>query len=70
MKGKDGSDTELGVTPHWFRHTRAIFLLRKHYSIIDVADALDHRSLDSTRQYLKISGVSNRKIMERDEPDW
>jgi integrase len=61
---------ELKVSPHWFRHSKAVALFRKGFNIMEVADLLDHRSLDSTRQYLKASGVSSKEAMERDEPEW
>lgn len=58
------------ITPHCFRHTRAITLLRENCDLLTVADMLDHRSLDSTRQYLRESGVSNREVMKKHAPKW
>jgi site-specific recombinase XerD len=45
-------------------------LFRQGYDILTVAEQLDHKNIESTRQYLKASGVSSKKIMERDEPKW
>lgn len=59
-----------GISPHWFRHSKAVTLFRQGYDIVTVSDMLDHRSLESTRHYLKSSGISSKKIMQEHEPEW
>lgn len=57
-------------SPHWFRHSKAVTLFRQGYNILDVAELLDHRSIESTRQYLKASGITSKKAMKKNEPKW
>lgn len=58
------------VSPHWFRHSRAIHLLQGGESVVTVSDLLGHRSMESTRRYIKESGIESKKLMETKPPKW
>ena len=42
------------ITPHTFRHTRAIHLLSAGVSIIYLRDLLGHESVTTTEEYAKV----------------
>lgn len=65
------------ISPHTFRHTRAIHLLDKGVNIIYIQELLGHTSINTTMEYAKVIEKSkfdaikeaNPKL-DNDLPDW
>ena len=65
------------ISPHTFRHTRAVHLLDKGVNIIYLQELLGHSSINTTMEYAKVIEKSkfdaikkaNPKI-DNDLPDW
>lgn len=65
------------VSPHTFRHTRAVHLLDKGVNIIYIQELLGHTSINTTMEYTKVIEKSkfdaikeaNPKL-DNDLPDW
>ena len=65
------------ISPHTFRHTRAVHLLDKGVNIIYIQELLGHSSINTTMEYAKVIEKSkfdaikkaNPKI-DNDLPDW
>ena len=51
---KYAKDFSKNITPHTFRHTRAIHLLSAGVSIIYLRDLLGHESVTTTEEYVKV----------------
>jgi integrase len=59
------------ISSHWFRHSRAVHLFERGYSIFEIQRVLGHSSIESTRHYLDASGMDTKKIlMEKEKPNW
>lgn len=52
------------VTPHVFRHSKAMHLLEANVNIIYIRDLLGHVSVQTTEVYAKTSPVAKRKALE------
>lgn len=53
------------VTPHVFRHSKAMHLLEANVNIIYIRDLLGHVSVQTTEIYAKASPVAKRKALEK-----
>lgn len=53
------------VTPHVFRHSKAMHLLEANVNIIYIRDLLGHVSVQTTEIYAKSSPVAKRKALEQ-----
>jgi integrase/recombinase XerD len=53
------------VTPHVFRHSKAMHLLEANVNIIYIRDLLGHVSVQTTEIYAKTSPVAKRKALEK-----
>jgi len=53
------------VTPHIFRHSKAMHLLEANVNIIYIRDLLGHVSVQTTEMYAKASPVAKRKALEK-----
>ena len=56
------------ITPHSFRHSRAIHLLEDGINIFYIKDILGHESIETTQNYIKISTELKRKVIENVYP--
>lgn len=68
---------EKKISPHTFRHTRAVHLLDKGVNIVYIQELLGHSSINTTMEYAKIIEKSKFKAIEKanpkistDLPDW
>ena len=52
------------VFPHNLRHLFAVTHYRLHKDVVRLADLLGHSSVNTTRIYLKTSGLEHRKELE------
>ena len=67
-----------GVSPHSFRHQKAIDLLESGVNLVYIRDLLGHRSVTTTEIYATVSLKRKRELLEsaaaapgtRDYPDW
>lgn len=63
-------DKKFAISSHWFRSSRAVHLFQKGYDIITIKELLGHRSLESTYDYLRMSGITSKELMKKEEPNW
>lgn len=68
---------EKKISPHTFRHTRAVHLLDKGVNIIYIQELLGHSSINTTMEYAKVIEKSKFNAIEKanpkistDLPDW
>jgi site-specific recombinase XerD len=67
-----------GITPHSFRHQKAVDLLEAGVPLLYIRDLLGHVSVSTTEVYLKVSVEKRREALEKaspvvdedDYPDW
>ena len=53
------------VTPHVFRHSKAMHLVQANVNIIYIRDLLGHVSVQTTEIYAKADSASKRKALEQ-----
>ena len=65
------------ISPHTFRHTRAVHLLDKGVNIVYIKELLGHTSINTTMEYAKVIEKSKFEAIEKvnpkidnDLPDW
>jgi site-specific recombinase XerD len=66
------------ITPHSFRHQKAVDLLEAGVPLLYIRDLLGHRSVTTTEIYSKVSAEKRRETLEKagspvaahDYPDW
>ena len=65
------------ISPHTFRHTRAVHLLDKGVNIIYIQELLGHSSINTTMEYAKVIEKSKFDAIKKanpridnDLPDW
>ena len=65
------------ISPHTFRHTRAVHLLDKGVNIIYIQELLGHTSVNTTMEYAKVIEKSKFEVikkvnpkMDNNLPDW
>ena len=68
---------EKHITPHTFRHTRAVHLLDKGVNPVYIQELLGHVSINTTMEYAKIMESSKFEAIEKAStkidrilPDW
>lgn len=57
--------TNKNITPHTFRHTRAIHWLKAGISLIQIRDLLGHSSITTTEVYAKVLNEDKFKALEK-----
>lgn len=62
---KSGADIPEGVSPHSFRHQRAIDLLESGASLVHMRDLLGHRSVTTTEIYATAGTARKRELPGR-----
>lgn len=75
---EDGAPVPDGVSPHSFRHQKAIDLLESGVNLVYIRDLLGHRSITTTEVYATVSLARKRELLEsaantpktREYPDW
>ena len=73
-----GADIPDGVSPHSFRHQKAVDLLESGVNLVYIRDFLGHRSVTTTEIYATVSIARKREILQqaaaapaaREYPDW
>ncbi len=61
--------TDKKITPHVFRHTRAMRLRRAHHDISVIALWLGHEDISSSSKYLHADMEAKERTLERTMPD-
>ena len=56
------------ISPHVFRHTRAVHLLDKGVNIIYIQELLGHTSVNTTMEYAKVIEKSKFEAIEKANP--
>ena len=56
------------ISPHTFRHTRAVHLLDKGVNIIYIQEFLGHTSVNTTMEYVKVIEKSKFEAIEKANP--
>lgn len=56
------------ISPHTFRHTRAVHLLDKGVNIIYIQELLGHTSINTTMEYAKVIEKSKFEAIEKASP--
>lgn len=78
-KARDaGAAIPEGISPHSFRHQKAIDLVESGVNLIYIRDLLGHRSVTTTEIYATVSLAHKREILEKaafsqrstEYPDW
>jgi len=57
------------VTPHIFRHSKAVHLLESGVELIQIRDFLGHASIQTTEIYVKVNSRIKRKALEANYQD-
>lgn len=58
------------ITPHVFRHTKAMHMLRAGVNMIYIRDFLGHADITTTEVYARIDAEMKRKIFEKSVPNY
>ncbi len=56
------------VTPHTFRHTLALHMIKAGVNIVTVQDFLGHEDINTTSQYIKIDNQMKANAIEKNNP--
>ena len=59
------SDIDFPVTPHVFRHSKAVHMVRAGINLIYIRDFLGHVDCSTTEIYARIDTESKRKAIEK-----
>ena len=77
MARKELAQIPLKVSPHLFRHSRAMHMLQAGVNIVYIRDFLGHANLATTEIYAKVNAESKRAAIEKaaivtvpELPDW
>lgn len=73
-----GADIPDGISPHSFRHQKAVDLLESGVNLVYIRDILGHESVTTTEVYATVSMARKRALLERastvpadlEYPDW
>lgn len=57
-----------GVSPHTFRHTRAMHLLQANVPLVTIKDVLGHADVKSTEVYVQIDLAMKREALTGSDP--
>jgi site-specific recombinase XerD len=66
----NGTDSGERVTPHIFRHTKAMHLRRAGINMLYIRDFLGHSELSTTEIYAKADTESSREALEQASPEF
>lgn len=58
------------ITPHIFRHTKAMHLLRAGVNMVYIRDFLGHADISTTEVYARIDAEMKRKVFEESVPNY
>ncbi|MBQ7922318.1 MAG: site-specific integrase [Clostridia bacterium] len=58
------------ITPHVFRHTKAMHLLRAGVNMVYIRDFLGHADISTTEVYARIDAEMKRKVFEKSVPNY
>ena len=58
------------ITPHVFRHTKAMHLLRAGVAMVYIRDFLGHADISTTEVYARIDAEMKRKVFEKSVPNY
>ena len=58
------------ITPHVFRHTKAMHMLRAGVNMIYIRDFLGHADITTTEVYARIDAEMKRKVFEKSVPNY
>ena len=58
------------ISPHVFRHTKAMHLLRAGVNMIHIRDFLGHADITTTEVYARIDAEMKRKVFEETVPNY
>jgi len=61
---ESGSKISIKVTPHTFRHSKAVHLLESGIALIQIRDFLGHSSIQTTEIYVKVNSKIKREALE------
>ena len=64
MARSEGAEVPSKVTPHTFRHSRAMHLLEAGVNLVYISDLLGHASVTTTEVYAKANPEMRRKAIE------
>lgn len=53
------------ISPHWFRHGKAMHLLQSGVNLVYIRDFLGHVDIQTTEIYARIDGEMKRKALEK-----
>lgn len=74
---KYAKNIDKNISPHTFRHTRAVHLLDKGVNLVYIQELLGHSSITTTMEYAKVIEKSKIEAIEKanpkisnDFPDW
>lgn len=56
------------VSPHMFRHSKAMHLLQANVNIVYIRDLLGHESIKTTEVYARADNTLKRKALEKADP--
>ena len=64
-RNKNPLDFQINVTPHTFRHSKAMHLLESGVNLIYIRDFLGHESVTTTEIYARANPENKRKAIEK-----
>ena len=62
-----GSDQQ-HISPHSFRHSKAMHLLQANVNIVYIRDLLGHSSITTTEIYARADNTLKREALEKADP--
>ena len=65
---KYSKEIDKQISPHTFRHTRAVHLLDKGVNVIYIQELLGHTSVNTTMEYAKVIEKSKFEAIEKANP--
>lgn len=64
-RNKNPLEFQINVTPHTFRHSKAMHLLESGVNLIYIRDFLGHESVTTTEIYARVNPENKRKAIEK-----
>ena len=68
-KKKNPIEFQINVTPHVFRHSKAMHLLESGVNLIYIRDFLGHESVTTTEIYAKANPETKRNAIEKNSEE-
>ena len=66
---KNPIEFQINVTPHVFRHSKAMHLLESGVNLIYIRDFLGHESVTTTEIYARANPENKRKAIEKNSEE-